>query len=411
MLCYRGNPYCGGQGVYLYNLTREMASLGHEVTLAVGPPYPEPMPWARVIRLPNHQFWGKRRDFLPRENPISIFSPLNFFEFATSRLGYFPEILAFSLRAYKTFRALNEENPFYIIHDVETLGYGTWLARKNGVPAVSTVHHPLWRDMASHLMQSGGWLERYYNVVFFPLIMQGFVARRLDGIITSSLQGVREIRKAFGVHRDKIHLVYSGVDLKTFSPDPRVRRDPLEILFVGNAQDPRKGIKTLLEALTLLPEKLRLTIVDQDEPQKSYAPSLVKTMGLSERVRFTGKIPMEALLDAYRRARVLVMPSFFEGFGLPVAEAMACATPVIVSSAGSLPEVAGEGGLVVEPGDPRALAHAIERIALDDQLASELGQNGLQRIRERFSWETTARETLAVYMEIIDSAGSFRRAL
>lgn len=399
LLCYRGNPYCGGQGIYLRNLSKALASSGHEVTILVGPPYPEPTPWARMERIPNNRYWGRRIHEVGSGNPVSILKPLDFFEFATSRLGYFPEPLAFSLRAFKRFRTLHQENPFDVVHDVETLGYGLLLARRHGVPVVATVHHPLSLDMAAHLAKAGSWRERYYNVVFFPLMMQAMVARRIHGLITASEAGRREIIRTFSVEPARVHLVYTGVDLETFSPDPKVPREPMKLLFVGNAQDPRKGIKVLLEAMRLLPPSVRLDIVDQGEPEKNYAPQLVRALGLGERVKFTGRLSVEELVYRYRRASVLVLPSRFEGFGLPVVEALGCATPVVVTEAGSLPEVVGrdQGGLTVPPEDPGALAGAIHRLLANEGLALEMGKLGRKRMEELFSWERTARDTLKVY--------------
>ncbi len=399
LLCYRGNPYCGGQGIYLYHLSRALSASGNHVTILVGPPYPEPTPWAKVERIHNGHYWGKRGLLREQGSPINVFKPLEFFEFATSRLGYFPEPLAFSLRAFKRFKTLHKERPFDVIHDVETLGYGILMARRLGVAAVATVHHPLRLDMAAHLAKAGSWKERYYNVVFFPLIMQGIVARRLDGLITASEAGKREIIESFSVNPARVHLVYTGVDLERFSPDPDVPRETMKILFVGNAQDPRKGIKVLFEAMRLLPPSVKLDIVDQGEPEKTYAPQLVRAMGLSQRVRFTGRVPLAELVHLYRRASLLVLPSRFEGFGLPVVEALGCATPVVVTEAGSLPEVVGkdQGALTVPPEDPEALAMAIHRILSHPEMGRQMGRLGRKRVEALFSWERTARDTLEVY--------------
>lgn len=408
LLCYRGNPYCGGQGIYLYNLSRALASSGHEVTILVGPPYPEPTPWARVERIPNGRYWGKKTHQLWEENPVNILRSLDFFEFAASRLGYFPEPLAFSFRAFRKFRSLHQEKPFDVVHDVETLGYGLLMARRHGVAVVATVHHPLSLDMAAHLAKAGSWKERYYNIIFFPLIMQGMVARRIHGLITASEAGRREIIRTFSVEPERVHLVYTGVDLETFSPDPGVPKEPMKILFVGNAQDPRKGIKVLLEAMRLLPHWVRLDIVDQGEPEKNYAPHLVRALGLNERVNFTGRLSLSDLVSHYRRASVVVLPSRFEGFGLPVVEALGCATPVVVTEAGSLPEVVGrdQGGLIVPPEEPEALAQAIHRLLSNPVFAAEMGKLGRKRMEELFSWERTARDTLKVYTWAKEIAGS-----
>jgi hypothetical protein len=120
----------GGQGVYLAALTRELAALGCEIDVFVGPPYPDPLPWARVTHLPNQMFWGKRFDkrkgaFLDRERPWSIFRPLDFYEFAVTRFGFLPEPFAFSVRAARAVaRELRAGRRYDLVHDVQSVSYG-----------------------------------------------------------------------------------------------------------------------------------------------------------------------------------------------------------------------------------------------------------------------------------------------
>ena len=99
LLCYRGNPYCGGQGIYLYFLSRELARMGHSPTILVGTPEPWPIPWAKTVLVENLNLWGVRRNFIPAPTPWRILRPLNFFEFVSTRFGFFPEMLIFSVRA------------------------------------------------------------------------------------------------------------------------------------------------------------------------------------------------------------------------------------------------------------------------------------------------------------------------
>ena len=129
MVGYRGNMHCGGQGVYLWFLVRELAKLGHLVDVLVGPPFPDPMPFARdLVTLPNQQFWAKwfSRDwahFLPRPNPMRVFEPINFYELASSRLGFLPEPFAFSLRAFRAMaQRLRRGVRYDLVHDVQCLG-------------------------------------------------------------------------------------------------------------------------------------------------------------------------------------------------------------------------------------------------------------------------------------------------
>src|SRR5512139_2593165 len=140
LLSYRGNPYCGGQGVYLYFLSRELARMGHSPTVLVGPPDPWPMPWAQTLSVESLNLWGVRKNFLPPAAPWRIFRPLNFFEFTATRFGFFPEMLIFSLRALRVLEKIFTRERFQVFHDVQSLGYGLLLVKQFRRPLVSTVH-------------------------------------------------------------------------------------------------------------------------------------------------------------------------------------------------------------------------------------------------------------------------------
>jgi len=402
LLCYRGNPYSGGQGGYLFSLSQELARMGHQVTILVGPPLPRPMPWARIIPVENLNLWGVRRNFLPPGKPWTIFRPLNFFEWAVTRFGFFPEMLIFSIRIIPLLKNLSRMERFNVIHDVQSLGYGLLLARNLGPPVVTTVHHPLTIDYAASLERDRNFKEHYYTVVFYPLKMQRRVIRRLDRVITSSQETAREISRSFRVRPEKIRNVFNGLDSDFLRPPDGNRRIPKSLLFVGNTDDTKKGIVYLIRAMTFLPEEITLTIVDQGRPQKTYAPGLVETWGLEKRVRFTGKIPTSSLNDLYRKAEAVVLPSLYEGFGLPAAEAMACETPVVATNVGALPEVVGGGaGILVPPRDPGALAAAIREILRNPEQRIEMGRRGRRRVEDLFTWEKVAERTINVYRELI----------
>jgi len=118
-------------------------------------------------------------------------------------------------------------------------------------------------------------------------------------------------------------------------------------------------------------------------------------------VNFTGRLTKEALAKQYSRAEIAVVPSLYEGFGFPASEAMACGVPVIASSAGALPEVVGNAGILVPPGEPEPLAEAIKRLSEDKQLQRELGEAGRRRIQQEFSWEQAAKKTVEVYQGLL----------
>ncbi|BCX04994.1 MAG: glycosyl transferase family 1 [Candidatus Roseilinea sp.] len=167
------------------------------------------------------------------------------------------------------------------------------------------------------------------------------------------------------------------------------------ILFVGTLE-PRKNLGTLLRALARLPSDVRLVVVGAVGWRNEALGDVARELGVTDRVTFAGWVSDDELDALYRQARLLVMPSLSEGFGLPVLEAMSRGTPVVCSSAGSLPEIAADAALLHEPMDAAELAQHILALWTDDALHAEYARRGLMRA-QRFSWARAAQETLAVY--------------
>jgi len=174
------------------------------------------------------------------------------------------------------------------------------------------------------------------------------------------------------------------------------------VLFVGR-RDPYKNLLTLLDAVarlrTWLPN-IRLVVVGAPDPRYPDAEQRAQALGLRDVVEWRGYVPAEQMCEVYREAWVLAMPSRYEGFGLPVLEAMACGVPVVCARAGSLPEVVCRAALVVEPDDVAGWADALGRVLTDPTLAEDLAQRGHRRAAE-FSWDRTARETVEVYRHVL----------
>jgi glycosyltransferase involved in cell wall biosynthesis len=406
LLTYRGNPYCGGQGVYTMFIARELANLGHEVHVIQGPPYFPPMEGVHIHYVGNHNYFNKKKDYIKPHKPFATLSPINFYEFVASKFGIFPEIEAFSLRAYLKLRQLIKTHRFDIIHDNQNLGYGFLLIRTLGIPFVSTIHHPLSIDRSTWFEYPSGFGLKVKRVLYYPLIMQGFVARRLDRIMTVSHDSAEEIIKAFRIKPEKISVVYNGMDTEFFRPLRGVRKKPGSVLFVGNVEDRKKGIVYLLKALTLTKHKVNLTVVDGGAPNRTYVTKWIDNFKLNDRIRFTGKIPGEKLLELYSQSQIAVSPSLYEGFGFPAAEAMSCELPLISSDGGALPEVVGEHmktGYVVKARDPFGLAVAIDYLMDNPEVRERMGKAARKRIQQMFTWENAAKEMVKVYRVVIDA--------
>jgi glycosyltransferase involved in cell wall biosynthesis len=411
---HQGNMYSGGQGVYTAQVTRELARLGHEVHLVVGPPWPETDPAVTVHRVPSfsvYRLLETSRFFFYGREPRSFFHPLNFYELATSRMGQFSVMSAFSWRAFEAWRRLQPVHRFDIVHDVQVLGYGTAMIKASGMPVVANIHHPLSIDRANQMRQATrlGWMLRV--AMFYPFWMQEVVARRLDRIITGSENSRRSVQQAFRLRDDQITAIHDGVDTGVYRPLPDVARTPGMLLFVGNSEDRNKGAKFLLEAAAILKGRgVEFHLVFKDREGLEMAPRMVADLGLSDRVTFLGRLSEQALARLYNEAEILVSPSVYEGFGLPAAEANACGTPVIATTAGAFPEVIadGETGVLVAPGDAVALADAAQSLLADAARRARMGAAGTKRIAERFSWRVCAERTAELYLDVIDDVRSAR---
>ena len=234
-----------------------------------------------------------------------------------------------------------------------------------------------------------------------------FNARAAAHVIADSQATKRDLVERYGVEPSKISVIYPGYDEEAFQP--LREREAIEavktrygiagdyILFVGTIQ-PRKNLVRLMEAFSLLKRQaadLQLVIAGKKGWLYEAIFRRVRELGLEGRVVFTGYVAEEDLPALFSGARLFVFPSLYEGFGLPVLEAMACGVPVVCSNASSLPEVAGDAALLFDPLDVEGMAAAMERVLGDERLRAELVERGLKRARE-FSWEKCARQTLAV---------------
>ena len=407
-LLHQGNMYSGGQGVYTAQITRELARLGHDVHLIVGPPWPETDPSVVVHRVPSYSVYRlleTSRFFFYGRPARSFFHPLNFYELATSRAGQFSVMSAFSVRAFMRWRELQREHQFDIVHDVQSLGYGSWLMHASGMPVVANIHHPLSIDRMNQVRQAARLGMKIRKINFYPFFMQELVARRMDRIITGSYNSRASVAKAFALRDEQITAIHDGVDTEVFRPLGLERRSG-SILYNGNSDDRNKGARYLLEAAAMLRDRgvaFHITFIDRATAE--MAPRMVHELALEDRVTFTGRLSVDELVRAHNETQIMVSPSLYEGFGLPAAEASACGTPVIATTAGAFPETIadGETGILVPPADAVALADAIAALLADPERGRAMGAAGARRIAEQFSWRACAMRTAELYAEVLAS--------
>jgi glycosyltransferase involved in cell wall biosynthesis len=252
------------------------------------------------------------------------------------------------------------------------------------------------------------------NRWFLTLMMPRFL-RAADAVIAASECTKRDAIRFYGIPEEKITVIYEGVNPRFRPADPeaiaavRARYSLPErfILYVGTIE-PRKNLTALLEAYAIIQARNTqhaiLFVGKRGWLYEGFFRRL-RELGLEDRVIFTGYVPDEDLPAIYSAADLFVFPSLYEGFGLPVLEAMACGTPVVCSNTSSLPEVAGDAAILVDPTDVRALAAAMERALTDEHLRAEIRARGLGRAGH-FTWEKAARGTLEVYLRVMRGASA-----
>jgi glycosyltransferase involved in cell wall biosynthesis len=400
LLSYRSHPCCGGQGVYVRNLSYALGQLGHQVTVVSGPPYPELVNGARLHRLPSLDLYNPEALFrTPSLRELS--NPINLLEWAGVSTMGFPEPFTFGLRAERHVRS--RLHRFDIVHDNQSLSYGIQsLARR--IPTVATIHHPITVDRQMAVRASSSIWRKAQQLRWYSFIgMQKRVARAIGRIITVSHSARDDIAREFKLQPSRLTVVPNGIDTHRFHPLAGVTRVPFRLIATTSADTPLKGLDHLLRAVALLAPahpRLRLLVVGCLK-QRSPIASLISALGIGTRVQFTGTIDHGEYIRQYARAWAAVVPSLYEGFGLPAGEAMACGIPLISTTGGALPEVVGDAGLLVPPGEPWALARAIEAVCTRPGLAEKLAHSGYHRVTTQFTWEAAARKTEAVYRQAI----------
>jgi MMP alpha-(1->4)-mannosyltransferase len=398
-LLYRGNPRCGGQGVYTRHLTRELVALGHSVEVFSGPPWPELDPGVGFTPVPGLDLY---RD----PDPFRVPHPREFHdladaaEFGVMCTAGFGEPWAYSIRARRLLA--ERRGDFDLVHDNQCLGSGMLGMLDDGWPLLTTLHHPITVDRQLALSHTTNPWQRFTTRRWFGFLrMQVRVARRLPAILTVSESSRRDVAAQMGVATDRMTVVPVGVDHTVFRPIDDVHPVPGRLMVTSSSDVPMKGLVPLLEAVAKLRTERHVELVVIGRPRPDgRVDRAIERLGLRDVVRCVTGITDDELARNYGEAEVAVVPSLYEGFSLPAVEAMACGVPLVATTGGALPEVAGNDGetaLLVPPNDPGALAAAISRLLDDADLRRRLGAAGRERVLHRFTWQVTAEGTADCY--------------
>lgn len=271
-------------------------------------------------------------------------------------------------------------------------------------PTVGTVH-----DLASlHVPRKYDRMRTFYTTRVLPKLIE-----RLDKVIVPSESTKRDVLEAAGMEASRVAVVPLGIDHEQFRPMAKdtARQMVLErygickpfFIYVSRIEHPGKNHIGLIQGFEIAKKRARLihqlVFAGEDWTGAETVRRFAESSSVREDIKFLGFVPPEFLRALYCASVACVYPSFFEGFGLPVLEAMACGTPVACSDCSSLPEVAGDSAILFSPDDPKSIADAMERLASDERLGLELASSAIARAK-KFTWKKTALLTLEVFREL-----------
>ena len=401
-LSYRSKPFSGGQGIYVKYLSKALYDLGHEIDVFSGPPYPDLDPKIKLVKIPSLGLYEKKSK-LYDVNPMELLNPINLFEWLSANSGGFPEPYTFGKRIKKILK--KNLHKYDVIHDNQSLAYELLFFQKRK-PLVTTIHHPISLDLAYQLQSTNDiflklLMRRWHSF----LVMQKFVAKRLNKIVVPSNSSIVDIKDEFHVDENKMERVMNGIDLNVFYPDSKIQKIPFRLVTVASADVPLKGLDYLLKALSDLARvysDISLSIIGEQK-KSGHTERLIKKLNLGKRVNFFSNLTQADLRKTYCEAELAIIPSLYEGFGFAAIEAMACGIPLISTSGGALPEVIKDTGIIIPPKNVKEIYNAVNFLFSSPDSAKELAEKGLQRANKKFSWAVIAKKLEKVYFKEIET--------
>jgi glycosyltransferase involved in cell wall biosynthesis len=287
-----------------------------------------------------------------------------------------------------------------VYHSIFMLG-----PRRMRAASVITVHDVMWL-LHPRLQMTGSALKVALGSWYFRRLV-GASVRGAAGVVCSSHATLRDITSLWPKAADKFHVVPLGVTGEFQPGDSAQAQRELEelqvphgrfVLHMSNGK-PYKNTRRVIEAMARVPADVTLVITGRRSALSDQIGQAAAQVGVGDRVRLLGNVSNEQVVALLRRATAMVFPSLYEGFGLPVIEAMACGCPVITSQEAALKEVAGDAALLVDPYSSDSIASAVVRVAGDERLREDLRRRGLQRAGA-FTWRSATEAVLEVYRQV-----------
>jgi len=386
ILSYRSAPFGGGQGIYVYELSKALNNIGHNVDVISGPPYPELIADIELIKLPGLNLFST---FKFRERLKIFFHTKNkslddWYEFSSTLMGGFPELQTFGNRA-KIF--LSDKNYDAVI-DNQSISFGMIDIQKSK-PLIEIMHHPISKDYFYDLKFARGLVQRLSKMRWFSFLkMQKKVAKQIKVVVTPSLNSKQDIHHDFKVPMQNIQVIPNGIDFNIFCPLPNIVPRANGVITTASADVPLKGLDFSLHAIARLKSEypdINLTVIGSPRAE-GHTERLIKKLKLEEQVSFKTNLTKEEITHEYANSSVAVVSSLYEGFGFPVGEAMACATPLIATNVASIPEITGSFAQLIPAEDAEAIYLGIKNIFQSPQKYKIQAELGREHIIENFNW-------------------------
>lgn len=400
LLSYRSHPYSGGQGIYIKHLSRALNSLGHDVSVLSGPPYPELDDNVELIKIPSLGLFesGER---LEAFRLSFLWNPIDFYEWITVMTGGFPEPYTYGKRVFKKLK--DSKFKFDVLLDNQSLSDSLLEIQENH-PLAVTIHHPITKDHRLEMESATNWKEklsssRWHN--FLP--MQKRVAPQLNHIICVSQPSKEDVISEFNVDENKITVIPNGIDIDTFKPSLVAKTLGFRIVTTASADIPLKGLRHLILALPRVIDEFPLTslIVIGKSPEKSNLDKLIDDLDLQDKITFKSGISELEIVKIYHDSDIAVIPSLYEGFGFGAGEAMACGVPLISTDSGGLKQVIGDAALKISPGSVKEIEDGIFKLFNEEEKRKELSIKGRKRMEDLFDWKIAASTYIDVFKKLI----------
>ena len=399
LLSYRSDPFSGGQGIYIKNISEALHNRGHEITIFSGNPLPEVNKAIKVVRIETPGFF-ETFDSLER---LKIFTSLeknrlNFMDFFETFTGTFTEPVFFGERLVKNKYFQETVDEFDIFHDNQSISsYPETVLKK----LVTTLHHPIHVDKEIDLTSEKSFLtrlsiKRWYSFLNF----QKKNLKAVKKVISPSLSSKNDICRYFDYPSKNISVIWNGINLDDCKFHQRESFNANFVTIIS-ADVPMKNLKTVLKALYLLKQEginAKLTIVGDLREDNN---KLIDRLGLTKEITYKSKLPRKQLIQSLNNADIGIAPSKYEGFGFPLVEMIATGLPVIVSDKASLPELAGNAGLIFNSSDSNDLKEKMKELIENAALRNKVTENSKLRRDDFFGWDEYAKKLEDLYKEII----------